>query len=258
LPAVLRDQPVRGRAADRDPDRITDHDDRHDRRTVSFRDILDVQRPGERQHPAQCDSVDETQSEQRGVAVREDEGQREQSKRGSRLDDGGASADAIAEVAEPKAADQRADEPHAEDIAHHDPVEMILSRQVRCGEGDRLRVEAVKERDDPRDHHQPDQKAPEFLLLDDLGNVNHGSFRHSPPSFKFDSRRWVQSALGDFDHAAIGIHLDPIAGRDHRQRVLIQIGDRGRAGDHRTQRYFGGHAGEDHRSRCHTVEPCWK
>jgi hypothetical protein len=47
-----------------------------------------------------------------------------------------------------------------------------LGREIRCGERDDVHVEAIEKRDDPRPDDQRDQEPVQFLLLDNLGNID--------------------------------------------------------------------------------------
>ena len=49
---------------------------------------------------------------------------------------------------------------------------MILRAEVRRREADEVAIQAVEERDDPRDQHQADQEPAQLLLLDDGRNVD--------------------------------------------------------------------------------------
>src|SRR3989304_2836096 len=56
-------------------------------------------------------------------------------------------------------------------------------------------------------------------------------------------------APGYLDNAGVGVDLDPIAGLDRFQRVLIKAGHGRGAGDHGDQGGLGGHLVEDERLR---------
>src|SRR2546427_723801 len=92
------------------------------------------------------------------VTVRQSEANGKNSK-GSRCeDDGRPPADAVTCVTKYEAADQRAHEAYAENVAELDPIEVVLGSKVRRRKADQVRVKAVEERDDPRNDDQTDKE----------------------------------------------------------------------------------------------------
>ncbi len=189
FPAELRNQPDRNGTAQRGAERVAHHDHRHNGGAVALRRVFDIQRPGQRQHSAERQSINEAQRKQRPIIVRQREAHGQDSEQRRRENHHGAPADAIAEVAQREAADHGPEQPDAEDVAELDLAEVILRAEVRRREADEVAIQPVEEGDDPRDEHQADEEPAQLLLLDDLGDVN-GVQRY------YDIKPTVKSWLG--------------------------------------------------------------
>jgi hypothetical protein len=138
---------------------------------------LDVERPAQRQHAADRYAVEKTKCEKLFVTAGNRHCQNAERSRGK--DDRRASADRVTDVTKQETAGHGACEANAEDLPHHHLVEMKRGREIRRRKRDDVHVEAIKKSDNPRPGHERNQEAVQFLLLDNLRNVDLLALLHA-------------------------------------------------------------------------------
>ncbi len=161
-------------AGARNAEPVTQHDQRDGRRPEAPWNVLDGERPDERDGAAQREAVQESDREELLVVRDERQPDGERAKHRRTQNDRGPPPDPIADEAEQKAADQGAGDAAAEHVTHHGVREPEPIDQVGRGEGDDVLVEAVKEGDEPRHQHHADDEAAWFVPLDDFADVDDG------------------------------------------------------------------------------------
>src|SRR5205823_3064879 len=103
----------------------------------------------------------------------EDGGERAEAEGGGADDNDALSADAVSDRTEEERADQIPQEPGAEDRSQCAALEAPVVGKIRRDVADSLRVEAVEEEHGGAGEQQPNLKAANRLLVDEVSNIGH-------------------------------------------------------------------------------------
>ncbi len=183
LPAMMRRDQVGERPGAGGADAVAHHDQGHDGRTQPARHEFDIERPGERQHAADGEAVEEAQRDELGERLRQCGHDRQHAEDEGRGNDRRPPSDHVGEPGEEEAARHHPGDAGREHPAQLVRAKMELVADIGRGVADHHLIEAVERRDQPGDDDQFVGETAELALLDQLSNVDRAPrTRHGIPS----------------------------------------------------------------------------